>query len=186
MDELLEQWRDPVFNDPHRSVPAALAARLTEMADEITAGENIAEAIANARISDAPDDLLVTPLRLPARPCGNVLGRNKWVDLVDDARQPVPKSFGDCSALFAGPTQEHLHAALSVSTGDVGTLARSSTSSRKHLTSRRTKSGCAIRAANEKGLLSPDARGSHKSAFSRASRCAGSSRADRSSPVWGD
>jgi hypothetical protein len=68
VNELLEQWRDPVFNDPHHNVPAALAARLTEMADEITAGENIAEAIANATIPDAPDDLLVTPLRHAALP----------------------------------------------------------------------------------------------------------------------
>ena len=64
MEELLEQWRDPVFNDPHRNVPAALAARLTEIADELTAGENIAE----SRIPDAPDDLLVTPLRHGAPP----------------------------------------------------------------------------------------------------------------------
>jgi hypothetical protein len=36
MSDLLEQWRDPVFNDRHEPVPAALASRLTEMADEIT------------------------------------------------------------------------------------------------------------------------------------------------------
>ena len=54
MRELPEQWHDPVFDDPHRNVPAALAARLTETADEITAGNNSAEAIANARIPDDP------------------------------------------------------------------------------------------------------------------------------------
>jgi hypothetical protein len=35
MTDLLEQWRDPVFNDRHKQVPAALASRLTDMADEI-------------------------------------------------------------------------------------------------------------------------------------------------------
>ena len=68
MDELLELWRDPVFNDPHRSVPVSLAARLTEMADEITAGENVTEAVAKARILDAPEDLGVAPLRIGALP----------------------------------------------------------------------------------------------------------------------
>lgn len=63
MDELLEQWRDPVFRNPHWNVPASLAARLTEMADELLAGESVAQAIANATIPDAPDDILVTPLR---------------------------------------------------------------------------------------------------------------------------
>jgi hypothetical protein len=35
MSDLLEQWRDPVFDDRHTQVPAALASRLTDMADEI-------------------------------------------------------------------------------------------------------------------------------------------------------
>jgi hypothetical protein len=70
VDELLEQWSDPVFNEPHRNVPVSLAGRLTEMADEITAGENVAEAVANARIPDAPDDLGVAPLRIGALPTG--------------------------------------------------------------------------------------------------------------------
>jgi hypothetical protein len=34
MSDVLEQWRDPIFNDRHRHVPAALASRLTDMADE--------------------------------------------------------------------------------------------------------------------------------------------------------
>ena len=66
MGELLEQWRDPVFNDPHRNVPVSLAARLTAMADEITAGVNVANAVANSRLPDAPEDLGVTPLRIGA------------------------------------------------------------------------------------------------------------------------
>ena len=68
MDELLGQWRDPVFNDRHRNVPVSLAARLTEMAGKITGGENVAEAVANARLPDAPEDLGVTPLRSGALP----------------------------------------------------------------------------------------------------------------------
>jgi hypothetical protein len=40
MSDLLEQWRDPVFNDRHRHVPAALASRPTKMADVI-AGRHI-------------------------------------------------------------------------------------------------------------------------------------------------
>jgi hypothetical protein len=35
MADLLEQWRDPVFNERHTQVPVALATRLTEMAEEI-------------------------------------------------------------------------------------------------------------------------------------------------------
>jgi hypothetical protein len=68
VDDLLERWRDPVFNDPHRNVPASLAARLIAMAGELTAGENVAEAIANARIPGSPDDLPVMPLRHGALP----------------------------------------------------------------------------------------------------------------------
>ena len=68
LDGLLEQWHDPVFNDPHRDVAVSLAARLTGMADEITAGENVAEAVANARVPDAPEDLRIAPLRVGALP----------------------------------------------------------------------------------------------------------------------
>ena len=68
MHELLEQWRDPVFGDAHRNVPAGLAARLIDMADEIAADENIAEAIANAEIPGTPDDLVVRRLRHGALP----------------------------------------------------------------------------------------------------------------------
>ena len=70
LDELLEPWFDPVFNEPHRNVSVSLATRLTEMADEITAGESVAEAVANARIPDAPEDLGVAPLRIGALPTG--------------------------------------------------------------------------------------------------------------------
>jgi len=35
MSDLLEQWRDPVFHDRHKQVPAELALRLTQMAEEI-------------------------------------------------------------------------------------------------------------------------------------------------------
>jgi len=66
--ELLEQWRDPVFGDAHRNVPAGLAARLIDMADEIAADENIAEAIANAEIPGTPDDLVARRLRHGAMP----------------------------------------------------------------------------------------------------------------------
>ncbi|MGZ4286626.1 MAG: hypothetical protein ACXVHB_21095 [Solirubrobacteraceae bacterium] len=51
MDELLEQSRDPVFSDAHRNVSVSLAARLTELADELTSGENVAEAFADARLA---------------------------------------------------------------------------------------------------------------------------------------
>ena len=68
MDELLEQWRDPVFGDIHRNVPASLAARLAELADELTSGENVVEAVADARLPDVPEELGVTPLRIGALP----------------------------------------------------------------------------------------------------------------------
>lgn len=35
MNDPLVQWCDPVFHDRHEQVPAALASRLTAMADEI-------------------------------------------------------------------------------------------------------------------------------------------------------
>jgi hypothetical protein len=35
MTEMLDRWRDPVFDETHRQVPAPLAARLTAMADEV-------------------------------------------------------------------------------------------------------------------------------------------------------
>lgn len=37
---MLERWRDPVFEEAHQWVPAPLAARLTEMAEE-TQGRHI-------------------------------------------------------------------------------------------------------------------------------------------------
>ena len=36
MTDMLNRWRDPVFDQTFQQVPVALAARLTEMADEIT------------------------------------------------------------------------------------------------------------------------------------------------------
>ncbi|MBV9603714.1 MAG: hypothetical protein JO027_01335 [Solirubrobacterales bacterium] len=54
MDEVLSQWRDPVFGESVRDAPLALAERLRAMADELTAGEDVAEAIARATIPAAP------------------------------------------------------------------------------------------------------------------------------------
>jgi hypothetical protein len=68
MDDLLEEWRDPVFDDPHWQVPASLAARLTEMAGELTAGVNVSEAIAAARIPGARADRPVKQLRIGSLP----------------------------------------------------------------------------------------------------------------------
>jgi hypothetical protein len=36
MTGTLERWRDPVFNNLYEQVPEQLAARLTEMAEELT------------------------------------------------------------------------------------------------------------------------------------------------------
>jgi hypothetical protein len=70
MTEMLEQWRDPVFNDLHQQVPARLAARLTEMGDEITASENVPTALAEVRIPNSLKGLAVgvTPRRIAALP----------------------------------------------------------------------------------------------------------------------
>jgi hypothetical protein len=68
MDELLEEWRDPVFDDPHRHVPTSLAARLTEMAGELTAGVNGSEAIATAQTPGARADRPVKSLRVGSLP----------------------------------------------------------------------------------------------------------------------
>ena len=37
MTDMIERWRDPVFDETYQQVPAPLAARLTEMAEEIQA-----------------------------------------------------------------------------------------------------------------------------------------------------
>jgi hypothetical protein len=70
MTEMLEQWRDPVFNDLHQRVPARLAARLIEMGDEITASENVTKALAEAAIPNPPKNLAsrATPRRIAALP----------------------------------------------------------------------------------------------------------------------
>ena len=63
MDELLAGWRDSVFNERHRRVPATLAAKLTEMAGEVTAAENIAAVVADARGAYRRSDMWSEPPR---------------------------------------------------------------------------------------------------------------------------
>jgi hypothetical protein len=70
VDELLDEWRDPVFDDPHWHVPTSLAARLTEMAAELTAGVNVSEAIEAARTPGARADRPVKQLRIGSLPTG--------------------------------------------------------------------------------------------------------------------
>lgn len=67
-DDLVFAGETRGYLDPHRNVPASLAARLIAMAGELTAGEDVAGAISNARIPGAPDDLPVTPLGHGALP----------------------------------------------------------------------------------------------------------------------
>ena len=45
MSDVLAEWRDPIFDEKFEQVPAALAARLAEIAAELTAGEDVAEAL---------------------------------------------------------------------------------------------------------------------------------------------
>ncbi len=61
MTDMLERWRDPVFNNPYEHVPPRLAARLTEMAEDIMADENVAQALADDLIPRATGNLPVFP-----------------------------------------------------------------------------------------------------------------------------
>ncbi len=56
MPEFVDDWRDPVFQTPPMRILVALATRIDEIAEELTAGLNISEAIAQARLPDPPRD----------------------------------------------------------------------------------------------------------------------------------
>jgi len=77
MSDLLEQWRDPVFHDRHKQVPAELALRLTQngprkstAATSTTSGCTFLLAVAGIRQDHQPNDL---PARRPTirRPKSN-------------------------------------------------------------------------------------------------------------------
>jgi len=69
--EVLDRWCDPIFGEQFDDVPAALAARLAEMATDLTAGEDVAKALDEARIRDPPPNLAAeTPVHFAVLPKG--------------------------------------------------------------------------------------------------------------------
>ena len=61
---MLVQWRDPVFDAPFQDVPSPLAARLTEMAEEITASEAMPIHADTNRFAELPRGLRIYYERL--------------------------------------------------------------------------------------------------------------------------
>ena len=78
MTDLLEEWRDPVFNGRHAQVPVDLATRLTDMVDEIF-GRHIYYERMHALLVVAPAgatwDLLGAPADQPPSADERELGR---------------------------------------------------------------------------------------------------------------
>jgi hypothetical protein len=66
MTEMIEPWRDPVFDQTYQQVPAPLAARLNEMADE-TRGRDIYYGRLHVLLAVASVASRSAPLDLPTR-----------------------------------------------------------------------------------------------------------------------
>jgi hypothetical protein len=71
MTDMLE-WRDPVFNNPYEHITPQLAARLTEIAEEIMADNTVAQALADGRIPRATGNEPVFPQRFSGLPASLV------------------------------------------------------------------------------------------------------------------
>jgi hypothetical protein len=78
MTDMLEQWRDPVFNNPYQQVPCQLVSRLVEMAEEIKLDANVAVAQATNRIPRAVGNMPVFPQRIGGLP-SNLLIYNERI-----------------------------------------------------------------------------------------------------------
>jgi hypothetical protein len=65
---MLECWRDPVFSNPYQHVSARLAARLTEMAEELMADPDVARVSADGGIPRARGNVPVFPQRVGGLP----------------------------------------------------------------------------------------------------------------------
>jgi hypothetical protein len=66
------EWRDPVFNNPYEHITPELAARLTEIAEQITSDETVAQALADGRIPRAAGNVPVFPQRFRGLPASLV------------------------------------------------------------------------------------------------------------------
>ncbi len=82
MTDGLERWRDPVFNNPYEHVPPRLVARLTEMAEDIMADENVAQALADGRIPRATGNVPMFPQPISGLPASLVVYNERLRALV--------------------------------------------------------------------------------------------------------
>jgi hypothetical protein len=64
----MRQWRDPVFNNPYEHITPRLAARMTEIAEEIMADKTVAQALADGRIPRATGNAPVFPQHFSGLP----------------------------------------------------------------------------------------------------------------------
>jgi hypothetical protein len=71
--DVLERWRDPVFNNPYEHVTPQLAERLTEMSEDTMADENVAQALAHGLIPRATGNVPVFPQRVRGLPASLVV-----------------------------------------------------------------------------------------------------------------
>ena len=82
MTDMLGRWRDPVFEETHERVPASLAVRLTEMAEETPGRQiyyerlHVLLALASvARMSDPSTFLRDEPPSDSEKRLGSVIGQ---------------------------------------------------------------------------------------------------------------
>jgi hypothetical protein len=70
---VLAEWRDPIFDEKFEEIPAALAARLADMAAELTAGEDVATALDQWRHVRRSPGLLPKGMRIYYERLGTLL-----------------------------------------------------------------------------------------------------------------
>ena len=76
MTNMLLRWHDPIFNNPYEHLSERLATRLTEMAEETMAGEDVAQALAEGNVPRASGKMPVFPQRFNGLP-GSLLVYNE-------------------------------------------------------------------------------------------------------------
>lgn len=110
MTDMLDRWRDPVFNNPYEHVPPRLAARLTEMAEETTADENVAQASADGRIRRATGNVPVFPQRTSGLPSSLLVYNQRIQALVAVAAVATATDLADYDQ--PADTKSHVGAVL--------------------------------------------------------------------------
>jgi hypothetical protein len=138
MTDMLERWRDPIFNNPYQHIPARLAARLTELAAQTTASEDVAQALADGRIPRSTGAVPVFPQRFTDLPTSLLLYNEQLQALVAlaaeatttdanyeppaDTKSPIGFTLGE--ALGSGCALADVATAAGLTPGQIIALAK--------------------------------------------------------------